>query len=89
MQVHIQREKQENKNFERNKDKDKWNVSVGKRPPTVLPDLGEKKPCQKSKGQFVVGEYKTKAKTKNTDRKSKVKRGVCHWKIQDKDKKYR
>ena len=73
----------------RNKDKDKWNVSVGKRPPTVLPDLGEKKPCQKSKGQFVVGEYKTKAKTKNTGRKSKVKRGICHWKIQDKDKKYR
>ena len=59
---------------------------MGKRPPTVLPDLGEKKPCQKSKGQFVVGEYKTKAKTKNTDRKSKVKRRICHWKIQDKDK---
>ena len=35
---------------------------MGKRPPTVLPDLGEKKPCQKSKGQFVVGEYKTKTK---------------------------
>ena len=62
IQVHIQTEKQESKNLGRNKDKDKWNVSAGKRPPTVLPDLGEKKPCQKSKGQFVVGEYKTKTK---------------------------
>ena len=78
--------KEKNKKLERNKDKDKLNVSVGKRPPTVLPDLGEKKPCQKSKGQFVVGEYKTKAKTKNTDRKSKIKRAICRWRIQYKDK---
>ena len=77
----------------RNKDKDKWNVSVGKRPPTVLPDLGEKKPRQKSKGQFVVGEYTTKTNYNQNKHEHnqihdkhkhlpKVKRAICRWKRQ-------
>ena len=84
IQVQIQRESQENKNLERNKDKDKWNVSVGKRPPTVLPDLGEKKPCQKSKGQFVVGEYKTKKKIQIKSQKLRRKLVVGEYKTKTK-----
>ena len=41
------------------------------------------------KGNLSLENTRLRQRHKNTDRKSKVKRGICHWKIQDKDKKYR